>query len=242
MVREAQTPHAPVEPGEESARLRVASAVAETSQPPEHVELLRRIANDDDAALRVFYRRYSGLVYSLARRILRDDARAEEVLQETFIRVWRAAITYDPARGSPETWVVTIARNLAFSALRQRKEVFLAEAAAEELPAEDAQTDPEEAAWQSARRSLVRKAIVQLPAHQRRVVLLFYFDGLTHGEIAARTGQPLGTVKSRLRLALRHLNVSLHTLTVEPTYEPGERASDAVQKPGYPQRGVTRSY
>ena len=188
------------------------------------VALLRRIASDDDQALRVFYQRYSGLVYSLAYSILSDTTRAEEVLQETFIRVWRAAITFDPARGRPEAWVVTIARNLAFSALRRSRALPQTEPPEEMLIADDPDSDPEEVAWQSARRSLVQQAMLQLPEKQRQVVVLAYFDGLTHVEIAERTGEPLGTVKSRLRLALRHLHDSLHVALGEVFEPPVESA------------------
>lgn len=168
-------------------------------------ELLRRVAADDELALRQFYQRYAGLVYSLSYRMLRDEARAEEVLQETFIRVWRAAITFDPARGRAEAWVVTIARNLSLTALSKRRLEQVDVAAAEQVPTSDEESDPEIAAWRGAQRRLVHEALAQLPPNQRKVVMLAYFDGLTHVEIAERTGEPLGTVKSRLRLALRRL-------------------------------------
>lgn len=176
---------------------------------PTDAALLRGVAADDEQCLRIFYRRHAGLVYSLAYRMLRDGTRAEDVLQETFIRVWRAAITFDPARGSAESWVVTIARNLCLSALRKARHAGLdAHLDEASLVPDDGET-PEQAAWTSARRELVRAAVERLPEQQRRLVSLAYFDGLTHVEIAARTGQPLGTVKSRLRLALIHLRRSL---------------------------------
>ncbi len=174
-------------------------------------ELLRRVAADDDLALHQFYQRYAGLVYSLAYRILRDEARAEEVLQETFIRVWRAAITFDPARGRAEAWVVTIARNLSLTALRKKRVAQMDGEAAEQIPSSDESSDPEVVAWRGTQRKLVQEAVAQLPPNQRRVVVLAYFDGLTHVEIAERTGEPLGTVKSRLRLALRRLEAILRS-------------------------------
>lgn len=176
------------------------------------VELLRRIADDDDQALRLFYRRYAGLVYSLAFRMTHDASRAEEILQETMVRVWRAAATFDPSRGRPETWVTTIARNLLLSALRKQQPISLDEH--EELASalEDDHDQPDQMAWMNARRQLVREAVIKLPVNQRRVVLLAYFDGLSHAEIAERTGEPLGTVKSRLRLGLRRLESSLRSV------------------------------
>lgn len=172
-------------------------------------DLLQRIADDDDAALRVLYRRYSGLVYSLAWRMLGDQTRAEEVLQETFIRVWRAAITFDATRGRAEAWVVTIARNLALTALRKSRDASVEDHLDEAAAIADGQDGPEQAAVSNDRRRIVQAAVAQLPENQRQVVLLAYFDGLTHNEIAERTGEPLGTVKSRLRLALRRLQGTL---------------------------------
>lgn len=175
------------------------------------VDLLRRIADDDDQALRLFYRRYAGLVYSLAFRMSYDATRAEEILQETMVRVWRAAATFDPSRGRPETWVTTIARNLLVTAMRKQRPISLDEH--EELAnvLEDDHDGPEQIAWMNARRQLVREAVTKLPDNQRRVLLLAYFDGLSHSEIAERTGEPLGTVKSRLRLGLRRLESSLRS-------------------------------
>jgi len=194
------------EPSGSDTRASEQCAGSPSAPEPTDEVLLQRIAADDDAALRLFYRRYAGLVFSLARRMLGDQGRAEEVLQETFVRVWRAAITYDPARGRPETWVTTIARNLAISILRKgQPPAFLGDVLAEVTALPDDRNDPEEAAWIKARRRIVRDAIEQLPEQQRRVVLLAYFGGLTQAQIAERLGEPLGTVKSRLRLALRRL-------------------------------------
>ncbi len=187
---------------------------AETSVPVSadlsDAALLRGVAADDEQCLRIFYRRHAGLVYSLAYRMLRNGARAEDVLQETFIRVWRAAITFDPARGTAESWVVTIARNLCLSSLRKARSASLDAHLDEASEVPDDGETPEQAAWRNARRDLVRAAVARLPEQQRHLVALAYFDGLTHVEIAARTRQPLGTVKSRLRLALIHLRRALH--------------------------------
>ncbi len=191
------------------------------SPPADDVALLGRIAADDDAALRLFYQRYGGVVFALSLRMLRDQSGAEEVTQDTFVRVWRMAHTFDPARGRAEAWVITIARNLALSRLRQAHE-NVPEAPIETMDLlADEGMNPEDLAWVSARRQMVRAALGQLPAAQRQVVVLAYFDGLTHAEIAARTGDPLGTVKSRLRLALKHLEAILHPeLREEPPIPP----------------------
>lgn len=190
-------------------RRRAGDGDAKSSDTQTDLDLLRRIADDDDQALRLFYRRYAGLVYSLAFRMVHDASRAEEILQETMVRVWRAAATFDPSRGRPETWVTTIARNLLLTSLRKQRPISLDEH--EELASalEDDHDEPDEIAWLNVRRQLVREAIAKLPDSQRQVVVLAYFDGLSHAEIAERTGEPLGTVKSRLRLGLRRLESSL---------------------------------
>lgn len=173
-------------------------------------DLMVRIAQDDESALRVLYERDAPLVYGLALRILHDQGRAEEVLQETFVRVWRAAIAFDSSRGSAQAWLITITRNLALSELR-RLQAHPVLGIEDDVLCEDASSDPEALAWHNSQRALVRDAIAQLPTQQQQVVLLSYYQGLTHAEIAGRTGEPLGTVKSRLRLALRHLEPRLRS-------------------------------
>lgn len=173
--------------------------------------LLAKVAHDDDEALRHLYRRYSGLVYSLAFHMLSDRTQAEEILQETIIRVWRAAGSFDAKRGSPEAWIVTIARNLAVSALRRERPLSLEHAGEWALPLTEDADEPDAVTWRHTQRDLVRAAVAMLPLAQRSVVYLAYFAGMTHAEIAERTGEPLGTVKSRLRLALRRLQALLHT-------------------------------
>ncbi len=178
------------------------------AQPPTNLtdeELLTRLAQEDEEAMRAFYRRYAGLVFSLAQRVLGDQARAEEILQETMLRVWRMAGSYDITRGRVDAWVVTIARNLTISMLRRDRNAPIFARLDDLGDVQDIADDPEEAAWLRARRELVREALLQLPLAQRKVVLLAYFGDLSQSEIADRTGEPLGTVKSRLRLALRRL-------------------------------------
>jgi RNA polymerase sigma-70 factor, ECF subfamily len=178
------------------------------AQPPTDLtdeELLGRLAQEDEEAMRMFYRRYAGLVFSLAQRMLGDTARAEEILQETMLRVWRMAGSYDATRGHADAWVVTIARNLTISTLRRERNAPVFASLDDLGDIEDIADDPEEAAWLRARREMVREALLQLPLAQRKVVLLAYFGDFSQSEIADRTGEPLGTVKSRLRLALRRL-------------------------------------
>jgi RNA polymerase sigma-70 factor (ECF subfamily) len=164
---------------------------------------------NDDRALRLLYGKYSLLVYTLALRLLRNHDQAEEALQETFIRVWRAAAMYDPARGAVDTWIATITRNIALSMLRKQRSTPLREETEQLITEDDEQSDPEKIAWLHARRDMVRKALSELPRNQRAMIMLVYYQGMTHTEIAERTGVPLGTVKSRLRLGLGRLSALL---------------------------------
>jgi len=163
---------------------------------PEAESLLRRLTGGDAAALGEFYDRYAGLVNGLALRILRNPAEAEDVVQEVFVQVWRQAERFDPARGSPEAWLCTIARTRALDRLRRR--ASRREDPADAAPGASAPPRTEEAL-------AVRKALEGLSADQRHALELAYYEGLTHTEIAARLGEPLGTVKTRIRTAMIRL-------------------------------------
>ncbi len=171
------------------------------------VALLRRIANKDEIALATLYNRYSGLVYSVALRILRDASRAEEVLQDIFFQLWGTASAFDPSRGSLAAWLLVCARNRAISRLRGQ-----AGEPAEELHEYTATlpADLESELAQKQQISRVRATLESLPPAQREALELAYFEGLTHSEIASRTGEPLGTVKTRLRAAVGYLKRALN--------------------------------
>lgn len=158
--------------------------------------LLDRLAAGDHAALGEVYDRYAGLVNGLALRILRNTAEAEEVIQEVFLQIWRQAVRFDPARGSAEAWICTIARTRALDRLRRR--TSRREESVEAIPgASDTPKTVEAIA--------VHKALDTLSADQRTALELAYFEGLTQSEIAARLGEPLGTVKTRIRTAMIRL-------------------------------------
>jgi RNA polymerase sigma-70 factor, ECF subfamily len=161
--------------------------------------LVRRILSGDDAALGVLYDRYGGLVYSVAFRILRDTGAAEEVLQDIFHQVWRVAGSFDLARGSLASWLMVMARNRSIDRLRRRA-LAVADSTAEALP--PARFDLESEVAREEMISRVRRALEELPAPQRKAMELAYFEGLSQSEIAHHTGDPLGTVKTRLRTAL----------------------------------------
>lgn len=179
--------------------------------------LLERIARGDQAALKSLYERCSGRAYAIALRILRWKAEAEEVLQETFLHVWNRAREYDGTRGGPEAWIVTIARSRAIDRLRSSGVAARAvESQRSELAGPPVSGPlPLEAAEARQNREHVEGALKELPPEQRAVVELAYFEGLTQREIAERTGDPLGTVKTRVRLALTKLASLLQSVGVE---------------------------
>ena len=167
-------------------------------------DLLKAIARGDETALADCYDRYRVILFSLILRILHDRPEAEDVLQEVFLQVWRRAKDFDESRGRAFTWLVTIARSRALDRLRARGPAarFSSE---RELGPTNAVADAAAEALKSEESEIVRRALAELPADQRRALLLAYFEGLTQTEIAARLGDPLGTVKTRMRSGLMKL-------------------------------------
>lgn len=168
--------------------------------------LMDKVVARDEAALAAVYDRYAAMLSSVLNRILRDSQAAEEILQGTFFQLWRTAARFDAARGSLAGWLLVIARNRAISRLRRRNP-----AAGEEL-GENSVVLPLNLESSLAQQQLlgrVKSAMDNLPAEQRACVELAYFEGLTHSEIAQRTGDPLGTVKTRLRSAVEILKKNL---------------------------------
>jgi RNA polymerase sigma-70 factor (ECF subfamily) len=170
--------------------------------------LVNRIVQRDETALEALYDRYAGMLSAVLNRILRDAQSAEEILQDIFYQLWHKAADFDATRGSLPGWLMVIARNRAISRLRHRNP-----AAGEELHENTAALpfNIESALSQQQQMDRVKLALAKLPAQQRAAVELAYFEGLTHTEIAERTGDPLGTVKTRLRSALETLKLELHS-------------------------------
>jgi len=172
------------------------------------VELLQAVAAHDEAAetaLAQLYDRYRLILFGVLVRILNNREEAEDVLQEVFLQVWRRAADFDPNRGRPFTWLVTLARSRGIDRLRSlaSRERVAAMSGAEE--AADVVSDAATDAIRSEQRGVVNDALSQLPEEQKRLLMLAYFDGLTQSEIAERLGAPLGTVKTRMRSGMMKL-------------------------------------
>jgi RNA polymerase sigma-70 factor (ECF subfamily) len=174
------------------------------TQAPNHKEdaaLIARIRGGNENAMADLYDRYSGLVYGVALRVLGDTAAAEDLLQEVFLQLWRNPQAFDADRGRLAPWLAVIARNRAIDVLRKRP----LEENIDELPISTG-VDLEDDAAQRLAIEKVRSILGQLPQEQRKVLEMAFFAGMTHTEIAGKTGEPLGTIKTRIRsglLALR---------------------------------------
>ena len=177
--------------------------------------LIGQIAEGKREALEALYDRYSNAVYSLALQMLRDVGAAEEVTQDAFFNAWRRAASYSPQRGHVTSWLFSIAHHRAIDELRRRRRHDQAQSHRDldiaNQPADDS-TDPIKFAALQFQRGQVNEALEVLGPEQREVVVLAYYGGFTHSEIANRLGKPLGTVKTRMRLALKKLRdaMTLH--------------------------------
>ncbi|HEV7844481.1 MAG TPA: sigma-70 family RNA polymerase sigma factor [Pyrinomonadaceae bacterium] len=172
--------------------------------------LIERMAGGDEYALSSFYDRSSRLIFGLLLRILGDTGMAGEVLLDVYMQVWRQAAKYDRSRGKTLAWIVTIARSRAIDRLRSSRQEELRK---ESLDAKDhgirLTTTFEDPTIAPERQKVVRAALDSLPPEQREVIEMAYYLGLSHSEIAARLGQPLGTVKTRTRLGMIKLREQL---------------------------------
>lgn len=182
-------------------------------------ELVRRVGEGDTAALEALYSRYARVVFSFAVRIVGDGQTAEEILQEAFVRTWTQAGTFRTVRGNFASWLLSITHNLAIDELRRRQRrpqrADIGESGDALFGLVDEATNVEEAAASSILRDRVALALTTLPEAQRVAIELAYFQGLSQREIAARLDEPLGTVKTRLRLGMHKLKDALATEGVE---------------------------
>jgi RNA polymerase sigma-70 factor, ECF subfamily len=171
---------------------------------PSDESLLERIRMNDQTAMTDVFDRYGSMVYSVALRILKDPSQAEDVMQEIFFQVWRNPQTFVQGRGSLGAWLVVVARNRAIDSLRRRRptdsvdDVVLTSS-----------TNLASEVERNATMDKIRETLKSLPPEQQKSVELAFFEGLSHSEIAAKTGDPLGTVKTRIRLALISLRKAI---------------------------------
>jgi len=177
---------------------------------------LARAAAGDGAALAALYDRHVRIVYSVALRIVGDEADAEDVVQEVFAQIWRQASRYDDRRGTVEAWLLTVARTRAIDRLRARRarpdQVTTGAADRSTEPAAPT-VDPGDALTAAHDAKRIRDALHALPLLQRLAIELAYFEGLTQTQIAERLEEPLGTVKTRIRLGLLKLRDALSKST-----------------------------
>jgi RNA polymerase sigma-70 factor (ECF subfamily) len=175
-------------------------AAAEFKGGTTDVELVSAIRSGNESAMAALYDKYSSIVYSVALRVLADTGAAEDVLQEVFMQLWRNPGAFDASRGNLAPWLAVIARNRAIDSLRRRQP---------ETDIEDVivSVEPDMAGDAERSRAMekVRSALGSMPAPQRSALEMAYFEGLTHSEIAKKTGEPLGTVKTRIRAGLMAL-------------------------------------
>ena len=184
-----------------------------TRSIPSDETLVARVVARDQEALASLYDRYRGVIYSLALRILRNRAEAEEVLTDVFFQAWRTAPGFDRARGSVSSWLITLCRSRAIDRVRSqgRREAGMAALIVEEVgkPGSAGGGGPEGEVLVLEKRRRITAALEALPPEQRKALELAYYGGLSYSEVASRLGEPLGTVKTRIRQALLALRGSL---------------------------------
>lgn len=180
--------------------MKIGVSSVESNATTSDLALVTAIRSGDQGAMAALYDRFSSIVYAVALRVLQDTGAAEDVLQDIFMQLWRNPAAFDASRGNMASWLAVIARHRAIDALRRRR------------PQDDIEdvivsVEPNLAVEADRSRAMdkVRGALQTMPAPQRSALEMAYFEGLTHSEIAARTGEPLGTIKTRIRTGLLSL-------------------------------------
>lgn len=185
-----------------------------TEQIVDEGTILSRIVQRDRIALSQLYDRYARVLYAVAFKSLGSVEDSEEVVLDVFAQIWRIAERYDSTKGRVDTWLFAIARSRILDRLRSKQRIAKTATVSQntlEIQSPKASVDPIEDAVISERRTLVLAALQKIPQEQRQVIELAYYKGLSHSEIAAQTGLSLGTVKTRIRLGLSKLKLSLGT-------------------------------
>ena len=167
--------------------------------------LLTRIQSGDQEAMSALFDRYGTMVYSVALRVLKDTGEAEDVMQEIFVQMWRNPSAFVSGRGSLGGWLVVVARNRSIDVIRRRRP-----SEPVELFALPSSTNLAQEAERNSLLEKIRGVMLSLPVEQQKSVELAFFEGLSHSEISEKTGDPLGTVKTRIRLALITIRKALN--------------------------------
>lgn len=175
-------------------------------------QLMHRVAMVEKEALEALYDRYASSVYSLAMFMLKQEALAQEATQDIFLNIWLKASTYKPDRGEPRAWIMSVAHHKIIDSIRSRRRTITVTdptlyESLDLLPS--GQISTEEAVERNLERERILKALSTLPPTQRQVIMLAYFEGYSQSEMAKILQQPLGTVKTRVRLGMQKLRVTL---------------------------------
>lgn len=171
------------------------------------IGLIQKVGRGDRHSFEQLYDRFSGVLFTTAYRVLNDQEAAEDVLQDVFLQIWDKAPTYDPKRGKPLSWAVTLTRNKAIDRLRsaQRRYRLQEELEQESGSVTELHMDSFEEVDSAEKSQIVRQAVMRLSKEQRQAIELAFFSGLTQSEIAVELKQPLGTVKARIRRGMMKL-------------------------------------
>ena len=170
--------------------------------------LLKKAGEGDCVSFEKLYDRLSGLVFSIAVRVLSDPSAAEDVVQDVFIRIWDKAAAYDVSRGKPLTWIVTMTRNKAIDRLRSARRRYRLQDELEReavIDLDPAGKNSSDEMTDSEKAKMVRSAVMKLSENQRRAIELAFFGGMTQTEIATELCEPLGTIKARIRRGMMDL-------------------------------------
>jgi RNA polymerase sigma-70 factor (ECF subfamily) len=175
-------------------------------------QLIQRISQVDKEALEALYTRYQTPVYSLAMFMLKQPALAEEVTQDIFLNIWLKAGSFNAERGQPKGWIMSVAHHKIVDVIRSRRRTIVNTDPADYetldlLPASGASTEAQ--VEQTLERERIMRALATIPESQRQVIMLAYFEGFSQSEMAERLDQPLGTIKTRVRLAMQKLRTVL---------------------------------
>ena len=175
-------------------------------------QLLQRVSSQDKTALDAIYSRYVSPVYSLAMFMLKDPSLAEEATQDIFLNIWMKSASFNGERGQPKTWIMSIAHHKIIDLIRSRRRATVMTEPAdyedlERIPSGGIST--EEEVERRIERERIQQALSTLPSSQREVILMAYFQGYSQSEMAEKLNQPLGTVKTRVRLAMQKLRLVL---------------------------------